>query len=782
MRTIAVMSVTLLAVFAAELTPAQERRPFNAFLDDIVDVRISTSGLDFLAQLLADGLEQDELRTEAIAALEDQSFQILMPPPLGDYATITVDFGETSSAPHLDGFRYDVVDVELSTVPFASNVLPESGVLYPQLSLLQWTGADDPEKLPELYVRITHPLLGSTPVSAIAQGVIVTSGILRPFVGNGTVGFLVQNFETQVLEFRANLLDPDSNPLLTDEVEAAISEAIVSDFRKELEDALSDVLMSGLNDILFDRDQDGEADVLLDLNDAFTDLNESFGTDFDFAMEPQFQTNATLPTTVLLRVGGSMFLNTPGTCVGSDRDAGFPFTLLESDGIFGHDPPVIDEVAPNEATAAQFVISLSDDFLNQILYNAYRTGLGCVFVDPTAPGVPTDVAEVMTTDSLAIFLGGNWLVDAYGSVPVGFRLRFLEAPTAWFPPPEGEFELVLQMPAVQVDLMINDAGRWVRLMGAHARLNAEVGVDDLTLTGDRLASFTFSFAVTSAVNFNELVPERRSDLENLLPTAVSLLEGALGDSLESPAGDLTDCIEGLDVSLFDLAPFGLDPSGAFSHYLGLWLSFTGEVNLAEAFECLLGEPLVPAAPMASQVAVSPRPYATVPALGTRAHTAADLAGVPVRRWRFEPGLVHAGSDPVPALPVGVRRWSFETLDGSWRTLALVGGAVAPELRGERRGDELTVRTALLAGVQPPRATLHVYDAAGAVIAEVPAAPLNTLRAPDAARVVYSDAWGRSAVADVMAAGGFGCTAAPQASAAWEWAVWLLLLAGLRRRR
>ncbi|RMF14656.1 MAG: hypothetical protein D6761_09125, partial [Candidatus Dadabacteria bacterium] len=271
----------VLGTLLASGAPRADTLPFDAQLQDIVDVRVSDRGLDFLARLLGEGLLQPTLKQDIVAALEDQSFKVLIPNNLGGgYATFTVDFGETSATPELDGFRYDDLDMELSTVPGATNLIPENGVLYPRINLNAWSGSTETDKLPELWLRVDYPPF-VTGIPAVARAKLSTAGVLRPYIGAGTVGFMVERFDTQIFDFRVDFLNA-----LPPNVEEALGQQVMDAFAKELEDALSDVLQSGINDILFDRDLDGEADVLLNLGDLFEGLNDALNTDFGFTLTP----------------------------------------------------------------------------------------------------------------------------------------------------------------------------------------------------------------------------------------------------------------------------------------------------------------------------------------------------------------------------------------------------------------------------------------------------------------------------------------------------------------
>lgn len=768
------VALLLLPPSLAAATPVVERLPYDSYLDDIFSIRISQPGLDFLAKILGDGLEQPTLNQQIVGALEGQAFTVLVP-QLGDFAYIVVDYAPGVPGEELDGFRYSDVDVEISTAPFVGALRPEGGVLYPAISLNRFYGSivSNTNNLPELHVRVYYPSGNPVPIRAVAFGKLIATGILRPYVGNGTLSVMVEDFQTRLEEFNiAWVATAGAPPTVLD----ALGELLINEARKELEDALSDVLMSGLNDILFDRDKDGAADRLIDLREIFLSINDWLGTDFDFRMDPVLQTNPTPPTTAFLRTSGSMFLQTPGDCVGPDVDAGFLFTRLEADGVTGHDPPPLAEEAPMSGEIAQFAIAISDDFLNQLAFNAYRTGLACFFFDPTAPGMPSEVTSLLTTDSLAALLG-TWVKQLAPGAPVGFRLRMSEAPSVRIPA-EGEIQLRAVLPRVEVDVLVQMEGRWVRLMGAAAALDLGVGVRSLSLTGDRFADIVVDLDVDSDLRFAELVPERRKELAALLPTALSLAESAVAEMAGGPAGDLTACVDGLDVSLFEAGPVAADPLGDFAHYLGIWISMSGTTDLALLFECVLGEPLVeaPAANGPDRIA----------AFGTAGHAAASLVGQPVAAWRFAPGFRHRGDAVVPALPLGTRRWQWQGIDGRWHEAILVGGEAEPLPLVARVEGAWRVDVDAAAGLPTPSPVLALVDRRGRTLASTAGTSALFADHREAVAVRYVDGWGRRGEATLPGrATGGGCAVVVDGAAdvaalgGWLPLVFVLLL---RRRR
>jgi hypothetical protein len=768
-------ALSFLPLSLAAATPVVERLPYDSYLDDIFSVRISQPGLDFLAQILADGLEQPTLNQQIVGALEGQAFTVLVP-QLGDYAYIVIDYAPGDAGEELDGFRYSDVDVEISTAPFVGALRPEGGVLYPAIALNRFYGSvvSNTNNLPELHVRVYYPSGNPVPILAVAYGKLIATGILRPYVGNGTLSVMVEDFQTRLEEFNiAWVATAGATPTVLD----ALGELLITEARKELEDALSDVLMSGLNDILFDRDKDGAADKLLDLREIFLSINDWLDTDFDFVMDPILQTNPTPPTTAFLRTSGSMFLQTPGDCVGPDVDAGFLYSRLEADGITGHDPPPLAEEAPTSGETAQFAISISDDFLNQLAFNAYRTGLACLFFDPTAPGMPSDVTSLLTTDSLAALVG-TWIKDLAPGAPIGFRLRMSEAPSMRVPS-EGEIHLRAVLPRVEVDLLVKMEERWVRLMGASAALDLGVGVRSLSLTGDQLADVVVDIDVDSSLRFAELVPDRADELATLLPTALSLAESAVADLAAAPAGDLTTCVDGLDISLFEAGPVAPDLLGDFAHYLGIWLSLEGTTDLALLFECVLGEPLVEAPSVAAPV--------VLPAFGASGHDAAALVGQPVQTWRFAPGFRHVGGAVVPAMPLGTRRWQWQGDDGRWHEALLVGGVAEPLPQVSRAGDAWRVDVDAAAGLPVPSPSLLLVDGRGRTLARSAGTQAVFADHQDAVAVRYRDGWGRQGEATLPGReSGGGCAAVvdgrPGAGALAGWLPLLVALGLLRRRR
>lgn len=760
----------LVPLFAAATAVVAERRPFNEHLNDIVGIRVSQPGLDFLSKLLAEGLEQPTLNKQIVSALEGQAFDVLVP-QLGDYAHIVVDYAPGEPNEELDGFRYSDVDVAISTAPFVGALRPEGGVLYPAIYLNSFYGSvvSNTNQLPELHVRIYYPSGSLVPIRAVAFGKLVATGILRPYIGNGTLSVLVEDFQTRLLDFNiAFVATAGATPTVLN----ALGEVLLEDARKELEDALSEVLVSGLNDILFDRDKDGNADRLIDLRELFLMVNDVLDTDFDFTMEPVLQTNPTPPTTVFLRVDGSMFLQTPGDCVGPDVEGGFRYTRLEEDGITGHDPPPLVEEAPTSGETAQFAITLSDDFLNQIAFNAYRTGIACLFFDPTAPGMPTEVTSLLTTDALSVLVG-SWVRELAPGAPIGFRLRMSEAPEMTVPA-AGEVQLRARLPRVEVDVLVKLEGRWVRLMSSSAALDLGVGVLDVSLTGERIAELVVDIEARSRLRSAELVPERAEELADLLPTALSLAESAVADIVGGP-GEITECVNGLDVSLFEAGPIGIDPSGTFAHYLGLWVSFSGSTDLGLLLECLLGEPLV-AAPAGT-------PPTVRAAFGTSPHDAATLAGVPVAGWRFVPGFRHPADAPVPALPLGTRRWQWQDGDGGWHDMLLVGGAAEPTLTLTREGGAWAVVAEAPAGRPTDGARLALIDRGGRTLAVTVGHRAVFSDMDGSYAVRYEDDWGRRATVTLPAdSGAVGCAAAAGDDALAGWLPLATVLFWLRRRR
>lgn len=192
----------LVPVLVAATAVVVERRPFDEHLEDIVGIRVSQPGLDFLSKLLAEGLEQPTLNKQIVNALEGQAFEVLVP-QLGDYAYIVVDYAPGDPGEDLDGFRYSDVDVAISTAPFVGALRPEGGVLYPAIYLNSFYGSvvSNTNQLPELHVRIYYPSGSLVPIRAVAFGKLVATGIMRPYVGNGTLSVLVEDFQTRLDEF-----------------------------------------------------------------------------------------------------------------------------------------------------------------------------------------------------------------------------------------------------------------------------------------------------------------------------------------------------------------------------------------------------------------------------------------------------------------------------------------------------------------------------------------------------------------------------------------------------
>lgn len=555
--------------------------PYNASLDHIVTVMIEKEGLDYLSYLLTRGLEQEGMRKEVISALEDQVFYVLVP-NFGGYAKITVDYGKTSMSPEKDGFRYDEVAVTVSTIP-QTNAFPVSaGILYPILRLERYSQGLGPKFLPELHVRIEYPLLPA-PVSAIAYGRVTGYPFLWASAEGGKLRGYIQDFVSTIEEFEVGFPNGETGVIIE-----ALGDVLLQDWRFELESALSTVLKDGINSILFDRDQDGNPDILLDLSSLIESLNDTLGSHFVLNTHGVFLTNITEPARAVLTFSGSLAQNGPGTCVGPDADQGFRYTEWEEDGAQGHDPPPLSVVSPS-GKRMQVAVAVSDDFINQVLFNAYRTGLGCIFLSPEDPLIPPDVRRLMNIGNLAIF-GVPWLTDLYPrDTSFGVELRIAQAPYVVFGTPENTTAPIsLSFPDLTLSLYLLQDERWLRLMGSRGALELQIALKpptDPTLLFD----FTLQSAITSTITFAELYPEGRSDLEGILPQATPLLADLLKEPLAEMEKVLLSCLPGISVRDLEVSPLGGDRTLGLSHYLGLWVNLQGELNLNRFLnECLFG--------------------------------------------------------------------------------------------------------------------------------------------------------------------------------------------------
>jgi hypothetical protein len=571
--------------------PAQadlKRRPAENLVEHALLARIPQEGLDYLAELLEFGLESNNLQSDIVQALEGQTFEVLVP-QLGGYAVITVDYGDGRPFSDLDGFRYDDVSVVLSSTPQAPRVAPEAAVIYPSLYLNEYQEVE----LPELHVFASYDpfISASNPVSAVVEAVLVTSGVLRPYVRGGEIAISVSNFETNVFDMRIKAWGafPTALSEQEDTIQDVLGQAILDGARKEVNDALSDVFMSGLNDILFDRDQDGAADTILDVADAVDQINQSLDSDFDVNIESRFQSNPVTPAEALLRFDLGVETSIQGDCFGRDSALDYRYTLLEQDHNEGHDPPLISTTLP-DGTPYQFALSLSDDLINALLGAAYRTGRMCLTLGADTEGLPDELRNLLNTTSFSAFPQAQWLFDAAPDADIRFTIVSTAEPYIEIAPNEADHTFRAILPEFVLNVYANIHEQWLRVVGYRSEMTAYVDWKAINLGSSPFLDIDLEVDSKTTPIFGPLIPEDadQDDVAELFPTLFEIASGEIDSAVGGVDFDLTACIDGIEIEDFELVAQGEEQQ--IAHYLQAFINLRGVTDLGKLLsECLLGE-------------------------------------------------------------------------------------------------------------------------------------------------------------------------------------------------
>ena len=617
LATLPAICLTVLGLSYPAHAEINTRSP-DTLVEHALTTRITQGGLDYIALLLEKGLEANNLRGDIVRALEGQVFRILMP-QFGGYAVITVDYGEGRPHSDLDGFRYDDVTIELSSIPLAPRVVPESGVVYPALTLNRYKG----NLLPELHVFISYdPFIpASTPISAVAEAILVTSGVLRPSFDGGDIRIEAADFETNVFQMNIKAWS-QFPPGVSSDVETALKEAlgqaVLEGMNKEVNDALSGVFMSGLNDILFDRDRNGEPDKLLSIDDLITDINNDLDAEFAFLIDSRLQSNPVTPAEVFLDFDATLFAEQQEGCLGQDAQS-MRYTLLERDGNVGHDPAPLAKTLP-DGREYQLGLSISDDFVNSLLHAVYMTGRLCLTLSADDDSLPEEIRDLLTTTTFESLPQADWLYEAVPDAPLRFELVPYAAPYIEFPDPgESETTMRLRMPALHLDVLAQVGGTWMRVVGYDAELTASVIWEGISLSEAPFLQLDLAFDARTTPIYGELISDADpKEVRELFPTLLQLAGSNMDSFLGGLQFEAVECLEGISVGDFNQNRAGVD--GTLAHYLQIYINLEGIVDLGYLLsQCLLeGESLAgsPAADFELSV-TEPMAHIAVPPLADR---------------------------------------------------------------------------------------------------------------------------------------------------------------------
>jgi hypothetical protein len=345
----------------------------------------------------------------------------------------------------------------------------------------------------------------------------------------------------------------------------------VTDFFLSLfETILTNVLEDVTNDILAAlRQVEGELHLGL-LSGTLVDL--TFDAEWlDFRVEPGGAGFLSRPTPgsadpdardLLSSFGGGVS-SPPHACVG--KPDGQPELL----------PPTPFVLSPG-ATDSQFLVSVSDTFLNQGAWAAYVSGTLCLFADAELVRLLTDELE-LDAGLLGLLLPGlSDLVPDDAPLLVSFQPRIdpLDFPVIELGAP-GEDLLRVDLPEVTIGMYAWVYGRYLQLFELTAAVDIDLGVAVLPdnvveLTLDDVA---VDIASTTA-SYNELF--RGADLQALVGFAVELMTGSFLDDgfrLELSVSDLIAEVIAL--------PFDLRIVDVRSSADGRWLELGASIDLRD---------------------------------------------------------------------------------------------------------------------------------------------------------------------------------------------------------
>ncbi|MCZ7586136.1 MAG: hypothetical protein M5R36_24000 [Deltaproteobacteria bacterium] len=303
------------------------------------------------------------------------------------------DFAETFIA------DFDIMDLLGDYVPFEIGEPGDSLYILgdltqvafdpPQVQLTpQWYGLNLSATIPNIdidgYVDVTLNTASTTRYTLEATGVITAGADIHVAVVDGDIVVTVENFALN-LDGLTVSIDGYSNPGLIALIRLVIDQAIGDLLSTELPQMIEDLL--GSLDLAFDQTI-GDATYLFTL--GFADL--SFDVDGMMLLLDALVTTDTIdPDTRDL--GGS--LHTPN--------------LEPQMGIY----------TPDGGLDYGFGAALGDDFLNQALYQFYRSGLLTFRINEEWADEQGFQYDLTTTD-LALFLPG--LADLYPDAPIEFWL------------------------------------------------------------------------------------------------------------------------------------------------------------------------------------------------------------------------------------------------------------------------------------------------------------------------------------------------------------------------
>lgn len=322
----------------------------------------------------------------------------------------------------------------------------------------------------------------------------------------------------------------------------------INDILEYVDFSLFDLVLGPIEGLIDDQIQGLVADLEPTLEDAFNtfSLDESFdlnGTPLRVVVEPH---------DVRITPDG-MRLQTSGLAEAEEA------ACVAGSGITGsrETPNAAPDIGVGPLGAHDVGILGSDDFVNQVLFAAYRGGALCVDLSGDQGDLP------LNTGVLGLLAPGAYDELFPEPKPIAIEIRPTSPPVAV---PKGAYDVTLVAEDMALDIYGELDGRQALLVGIDLDIEAGANLEFDGETGALAVDVDLgSDNLTAEVRTNELAPEANEQI----PERV----GELFDTLAAPL--LGDALSGLSFNLPSFAGFGLQsleaaPAGAQEDWFGFY--------------------------------------------------------------------------------------------------------------------------------------------------------------------------------------------------------------------
>jgi hypothetical protein len=213
------------------------------------------------------------------------------------------------------------------------------------------------------------------------------------------------------------------------------------------------------------------------------------------------------------------------------------------------DPPGISEAAAGVSSDPHFLAFINDDFINQVLYGAWYTGLLCQTVvdDGSLPiGINTSLFDLIAPDQFTELFPTT--------EPLIIKTRPAQAPVAYA---DGDHDINVDLNDLGLDFYAGIDSRMTRVIGME--MDTYIGVDtnfDATTGEMGIGLALSSDDIAATVYFNEYVPAAN---EAFVEGLLGLVDSIAGSLLDSLLGDLVfplPAMEGMGITAIELAASG----------------------------------------------------------------------------------------------------------------------------------------------------------------------------------------------------------------------------------